>query len=47
MPGTPEPEAILCPACTGVVPVPDGWRLVQCPKCGHTITRMEGDPAYD
>lgn len=38
---------IRCTNCGGVFSVPPDWRLAQCPKCGHTITRMEGDSSFD
>ena len=42
-----EGTSTLCPNCRLPVPVPDDWRLVQCPNCGHVIIRMEADSTYD
>jgi DNA-directed RNA polymerase subunit RPC12/RpoP len=28
-------QGLTCPTCTGVVPVPEGMRIVQCPYCGQ------------
>lgn len=39
--------SIRCSNCQSTLTVPFDWRLVQCPNCGHTMTRMEGDPAFD
>ena len=47
MPEVPPLPSVMCPNCRTVFPVPEDWRLVQCPSCGHVITRMEEDAAFD
>jgi DNA-directed RNA polymerase subunit RPC12/RpoP len=43
----PPDTQVACPNCRSVVVVEPEWRLVQCPRCGHMITRMGEDTAYD
>jgi predicted RNA-binding Zn-ribbon protein involved in translation (DUF1610 family) len=40
-------ESVMCPKCHTVVTAAPGWRLVACPKCGETISRMAEDSSYD
>jgi len=42
-----DAETVRCSNCQSILRVPEDWRLVQCPECGHTMTRMEGDSAFD
>jgi uncharacterized paraquat-inducible protein A len=43
-----DPESqVLCPSCQSVITVESEWRLAQCPKCKHMVTRMGDDSSYD
>ncbi|HTT15632.1 MAG TPA: hypothetical protein VMG81_07675 [Thermoplasmata archaeon] len=42
-----EPPVALCPTCGKLVPVPEEWRMVECPACHAVIVRMDSDARYD
>jgi Zn finger protein HypA/HybF involved in hydrogenase expression len=42
-----ETPSVRCTGCGRLVPVPEEWRMVECPACHTVMTRMDEDSGYD